>query len=74
MKIRLSIRKADARLHQGDYEVVDAKTFGAAFVQAWNEMQARRLGKTTSVGAFMDALSESELEELDGAEFTVRKL
>ena len=74
MKVRLSIRKGDTRLYQGDYDIVDAKSFGAAFAAAWDDMQARRLGKTTSVGALMDAISDTELEELDGAEFTLRKV
>lgn len=74
MKVRLSIRKDDRRLYDGEYDIVDAKSFGAAFAGAWNDMQARRLGKTTSVGDLMDAIGDNELEELDGAEFTLQKV
>lgn len=74
MKVRLRIKKAGACLHEGNYEIVDAQSFGAAFADAWNAAQARRLGKTTSIGDLMDALEENELEELDGAEFTLHKL
>lgn len=74
MKVRLTVRKANVDLHQGEYDIVDAASFGAAFAGAFDAMQARRLGRTTSVGALMSALSESELEELDGAEFRLQKL
>jgi hypothetical protein len=70
MKVRLSIRKAGGRLYAGDHEIVDARSFGEARTQ----LQAQRLGKTPNVGALMEALGESELEELDGAEFSLRKL
>jgi hypothetical protein len=74
MKVRLSIHKAGGRLYEGDHEIVDARSFGEAFAEAWTQLQAQRLGKTPNVGALMEALGESELEELDGAEFSLRKL
>jgi hypothetical protein len=74
MKVRLYIHRAGARLYEGDHDIVDAKSFGEAFAGAWTRMQAQRLGKTTSVGDLMEAMGESELEELDGAEFTLWKV
>jgi len=74
MKVGLSIGKAGAVVYEGERDIVDAKSFGDAFASAWIEMRARRLGRTTSIGDFMDAMSENELDELDGAVFTLRKL
>jgi hypothetical protein len=74
MKVRLCIRKAGVRLYEGDHEVVDAKSFGDAFAQAWSALQAQRLGVTANIGALMDAAGESALQELDGAELTLRTL
>jgi hypothetical protein len=74
MKVRLRIEKAGACLHEGNYDIVDSRSFGAACADAWDAVQARRLGKTTSIGDLMDALGDNELETLDGAELSLRKL
>lgn len=74
MKVELSISQAGAVAYKGERDIVDAKSFGDAFASAWIEMRTRRLGRTTSIGDFMDAMSENELDELDGAVFTLRKL
>lgn len=73
MKVELSISRAGTVVYKGERDIVDAKSFGDAFASAWIEMRARRLGRTTSIGDFMDAMSENELDELDGAVFTLRK-
>ena len=74
MKVPMSVRKAGALVYDDGHEIVEAESFGAACAEAWSRMQARRLGATDSIGALMEALGENELEELDGAEFTLRKL
>jgi hypothetical protein len=74
MKVRLSIAKSGVLLHEAERDVSDARSFGEAFASVWSEMRQRRLGRTANVGAFMDAISESELDELDGTAFTVRKM
>jgi len=74
MKVRLAIRKAGATLYEATREIVDADTFGEAFASVWAEMRQKRLDRTTSVGDLMEAMSENEFNELDGAEFLVRKL
>ena len=74
MKVRLAIRKAGGTLYEATREIVDAGTFGEAFASVWAEMRQKRLDRTTSIGDLMDAMSENELNELDGAEFLVRKL
>lgn len=74
MKVRLAIRKGGATLYEATREIVDSDTFGEAFASVWAEMRQKRLDRTTSIGDLMDAMSENELNELDGAEFLVRKL
>lgn len=74
MKVRLSILKSGVPLHQVERDIVDAKSFGEAFASAWAEMRQQRLRRTANIGELMDATGENELEELDGAEFIVRKL
>jgi hypothetical protein len=74
MKVRLTIRKAGATLYEANREIVDARSFGEAFASVWTEMREKRLDRTTSVGDLMDAMGESELNELDGSEFVIRKI
>jgi hypothetical protein len=74
MKVKLRIDKRGACLHEGNYDIKDAKSFGAACADAWDAMQARRLDKTTSIGDLMDALGDSELDALDGAELSLHRL
>jgi len=74
MKMKLTIRKAGTTLYEADREIVDAGSFGEAFASVWAEMRQKRLDRTTSIGDLMDAMGENELNELDGAEFVLRKL
>jgi hypothetical protein len=74
MKVRLSVHKAGKRLHEGDYDIVDTRSLGEAVARAWSDVEAQRLGKATSVGALMETLGEGGLDELDGAQFSLRKL
>ena len=74
MRVRLTIRKAGAMLYEAEREIVDAKSFSEAFASAWTEMRQQRLDHTTSIGDLMDAMGENELNELDGAEFTIRRI
>jgi hypothetical protein len=74
MRVTLTIRKDDAILYEADRDIVDAKSFGEAFAGVWAEMREKRLDRSTSIGALMDEMSENELNELDGAEFLIRKV
>jgi hypothetical protein len=74
MKVRISITRHGKPLFEGEREVFDGRSFGEAFASVWSEMRERRLGRTTSIGDFMDAMDDSELEELDGTQFSLRKL
>ena len=75
MKIKLVIKnKKGIALYQGVHEITDAESFGRAFADVWAQLQDRRLQKTTSIGALMEALNEDVIEELDGAEMGLKKV
>ncbi len=74
MKVELRIGRAGCSLFQGTYEVADSESFGQACADAWSQLRTRRLDQATSVGALMDLLNQNVLDELQGAEITLRKL
>ena len=71
MKVKLQVRKAGAVLCEGIYDVSDADSFGTACAGAWAQLRDRRLAKTSSIGALMDALDEQLLDELYGSEIRI---
>jgi len=74
MKVKIEITKAGRRLHEGVYEVDDNATFGAACADAWVKIREQCAAKATSIGALMDSMHESVLDELDGAQIKLRRL
>ena len=74
MKVRLEVTKAGKRLHQGIYEIDDNESFGTACADMWVKIRELCAAKATSIGALMDAMHESVLDELDGAEIRLRKI
>jgi len=75
MKIKLTIRKrAGEVLYEGMHEIVDAQSFGRAFIDVWARVQDQRLQKTTSIGALMEVLNEDVIGELDGASIAMERL
>ncbi len=67
MKVRLEVTKDGECLHQGTYEIDDSESFGKAWQDVWDELRERSLAKATSIGALMDSLHESTINELNGA-------
>lgn len=74
MRVKLEVRKAGQSLHAGIYEIDDNQSFGAACADVWVKIRERCAAKATSIGALMDAMHESVLDELNGAELRVEKL
>lgn len=74
MKVKLEVRKAGERLHAGTYEIDDNQSFGSACADVWVKIRERCAAKATSIGALMDSMHESVLDELNGAELRVEKL
>ena len=74
MKLKLEITKAGRRLHEGVYEVDDNATFGAACADAWVRIREQCAARATSIGALMDSMHESVVDELDGAQIKLKRL
>jgi len=74
MRVRLEVAKAGRNLHQGVYEIDDNASFGTACADLWVKIQERCAAKATSIGALMDSMNESVIDELDGAEIRIRKI
>ncbi len=74
MKIQLKITKDGAPLYTGVHNVEDADDFGKACAEAWSTLRQRQLDSETSIGALMDHLSRTVLDQLDGAEITLSRV
>ena len=74
MRVKLEIVKAGRRLHDGVYEIDDMESFGAAWKDVSVKARERWMAKTTSIGALMDSIHESVIDELNGAEIKLGKL
>jgi hypothetical protein len=73
MKVKLRIRKG-ATLYEAVHTIIDAESFGRAFADVWVQLHNRRLQKATSIGALMEVLNESVVEELNGAHISLDKV
>jgi len=74
MRVRLELVKGGRRLHQGTYEIDDNASFGAACADVWVKLREACAERATSIGALMDTMHESVLDELNGAEIRVERL
>jgi hypothetical protein len=71
MKARLEITRGGTVLHSAVYEIDDADGFGKACASAWSVLRERQLNDETSIGALMDHLDRSVLDQLSDATMTV---
>ena len=74
MKVKFEITKAGRRLHEGVYEIDDTASFGAAWEDVWTTARERWMAKTSSIGDLMDLMHDGVIDELNGAEISLRKL
>lgn len=74
MKVKLEVVKAGRRLHEGLYEIDDNASFGAACADVWVQIREQCAAKATSIGALMESLHDSVLDELNGAEIRLQKI
>ncbi|MGO9401394.1 MAG: hypothetical protein ACLP19_26660 [Xanthobacteraceae bacterium] len=74
MKVKLEVTKAGRPLHEGTYEIDDNESFGAACADVWVKIRGACAARATSIGALMDTMHESVLDELNGAEIKLKKL
>lgn len=71
MKARLQVTKDGAVLHSGVYDIADADDFGRACARVWSALRERQLNQETSIGALMENLDHSVLDQLAGAQITL---
>ena len=74
MKVKLEVTKAGRCLHEGAYEIDDTESFGAAWQDVWVKARERYMAKATSIGALMDSMHESVIDDLNGAVIKLTKL
>ena len=74
MRVRFEVSKAGRRLHEGIYEIDDNASFGAACADVWVGVRDQCAARATSIGALMDAMHDSVIDELNGAEIRLQKL
>ena len=73
MKIKLQVAKNDTSLYAGVYDIEDAQSFGKACSDAWQQLQRAQLNRETSIGAVMEHVNDSVLDQLDGSTITVKR-
>jgi len=74
MKVKLEVIKSGKRLHEGTYEIDDTRSFGAAWEDVWAKVRENCMAQATSIGALMDTMHESVIDELNGATVKLTKL
>jgi len=74
MRVKLEIVKSGKRLHEGVYDIDDNASFGKACADVWVKVREQCDAKATSIGALMDSLHESVIDELDGAEIRLKRI
>jgi hypothetical protein len=74
MRVKLEIMKAGKKLHEGAYEIDDNASFGKACADVWVNIREQCDAKATSIGALMDSMHESVIDELNGAEIRLKRL
>ena len=74
MRVQFEILKSGRRLHQAIYEIDDNASFGTACADVWVKIREQCAARATSIGALMDTMHESVIDELDGAEIRLRRI
>jgi hypothetical protein len=73
MKFKLQITKNGIPLYAGDYDIVDANSFGQACTDACRKIKERHMSKERSIGALMEHLDDGVLNQLNGAHIILEK-
>jgi len=74
MKVKLELIKRGHSLSEGTYEIDDNASFGAACADVWVKVREQCAARATSIGALMDSMHESVLDELNGAEIRLKRI
>jgi hypothetical protein len=74
MKVQLRIIKNGKAIFAQAYEIADADSFGKACADAWFRIQQQQMQKESSIGALMEHLDHSVLDQLTGAHLRIEKM
>ncbi len=74
MKVKFELTKSGKRLHQATYDIDDPDSFAAAWKDVWVKARERSMKTPSSIGALMEAMHETVIDELSGAEIRLTKL
>jgi hypothetical protein len=74
MKVELRITKNGAELYAGLHNIKDSESFGRACADAWQQVQRTQLNRETSIGAVLEHVNDSVVDQLDGASISVTKV
>ena len=74
MRVKLEIMKAGKKLHEGAYDIDDSASFGKACADVWVKIRGQCDAEATSIGALMDSMHESVIDELNGAEIRLIRI
>ncbi len=73
MWVKLQIAKKGTTLYARDHDITDADSFAAACAEAWSKLRQAQIDKESSIGALMEYLDSSVLDQLNGAHITLEK-
>ncbi len=73
MKVQLRITKHGSPIYSGSYDISDADSFGKACADAWGRLQQQQMERESSIGALMDHLDNSVLDQLHGAQIVLHR-
>lgn len=73
MKVKLQIAKDSTSLYVGTHDIEDAQSFGKACSDAWQQLQGAQLNRETSIGAVMEHVNDSVLDQLYGSTITITR-
>jgi hypothetical protein len=74
MKAQLRITKNGAELYSGVHNIKDSQSFGSACADAWQQLQRAQVDRETSIGAVLEHVNDSVVDQLDGALISVTKI
>ncbi|HET7679772.1 MAG TPA: hypothetical protein VFK79_06510 [Xanthobacteraceae bacterium] len=72
MKAKLLITKDGQALYEGVHDIFDAESFGRACADAWTKLREEKIANASSIGALIESLDERLLDELRGAQISLR--
>ena len=74
MKVELRITKNGTSIYAGAYDVADAESFGKACADAWSKLRQEQLREESSIGALLEHIDDSVLDQLNGAHISLEKV